>query len=260
MPELPDVELRRRYLDATAVGRRVEHAGVPDSKLLLVSADHLRRELSGRRVTGSHRHGKHLLARLGDGPWLVLHFGMTGWLEAFGDLDDEPGHTWLRLDLDDRRHLAYVCPRRFGEIDLARDLDGYLAGRGLGPDALAVDEEGFLDRLADRRGAVKPTLMNQAVVAGLGNVWVDEILFQHGLHPATPLPELDGDERRDLVGDVRRVLTDGIECDADPDRIPGDWLLPHREDGATCPRCGGTIVRLKISGRVGYLCPDHQRR
>ena len=260
MPELPDVELRKRYLDATALQRRIEHAKVPQSRMLQVTADHLRGQLKGRRLVASRRHGKYLFGGLDSGAWLVLHFGMTGWLEAFEDPDDEPEHTWLRLDLDDGFHVAYVCPRQFGEIDLCRDVDTFVSEHDLGPDGLALDEDGFLGRLEGRRGAVKPTLMYQQVLAGLGNVWVDEILFQHPLHPERPIPELGDEERRGLFRTMRRVVQEGIDRRVDPDDMPDSWLLGHREDGAECPRCGGEIRRITVSGRAGYHCPEHQQR
>lgn len=260
MPELPDVELRRRYLEATALQRRVDHAMVPESRLLEVSADHLRRSLHARRLVGSRRHGKHLFARLDDDSWLTIHFGMTGRLVAFASVDDEPEYCWLRLDLDDGMHLAYVCPRQLGHLGICPDADAYVAGHGLGPDALDLGEDAFLERLEGRRGQVKPTLMNQRVLAGLGNVWTDEVLFQDGLHPTTPIPDLDGERLLELLRTMRRVLREGVARGADPDRIPDTWLLGHREEGARCPRCGGEIRRVEISGRAGYLCPAHQER
>jgi formamidopyrimidine-DNA glycosylase len=260
VPELPDVELRRRYLDATALQRRVDHAMVPESRVLEGSADHLRRSLNGRRLVGSRRHGKHLFARLDDGSWLTLHFGMTGRLVAFASLGDEPEHCWLRLDLNDGMHLAYVCPRQLGHVGACSDADEYVADHDLGPDALDLGEDVFLQRLEGRRGQVKLTLMNQRVLAGLGNVWTDEVLFQDGLHPTTPIPDLDEARRLQLFRTMHRVLAEGVERGADPERMPDTWLLGHRDEGARCPRCGGEIQRVEVSGRAGYLCPEHQER
>ncbi|HSN55691.1 MAG TPA: DNA-formamidopyrimidine glycosylase family protein [Candidatus Sulfomarinibacteraceae bacterium] len=256
MPELPDVEVFRRYVGSTAMQRRIEHAHVPDSRLLTASAGTVRGHLKGRRLSDSRRHGKLLFLGLDSGRWLLLHFGMTGRPVVWERDDREPDFVLLRLDLDDGRHLAYCAPRKLGEIGIADDPDEVVDGRDLGPDALALDLDGFREALSGRRGMVKPTLMNQEVIAGLGNVWTDEILFHARLHPRVPIPDLDADAERRLFRAMRRVLEESIGFGARPERAPGHYLLGYREEGADCPgRCGGTVERIAVSGRAGYCCP-----
>ncbi len=260
MPELPDVEVFKRYLDATSLHREVRHAFVPASRVLGKAASTLRSHLEGRRLEESHRHGKYLLARLAESDWLVLHFGMTGFLEAYGSGGSDEEHVRLRLDFSDGGHLAYHDQRLLGQVDLAESPQALLEERGLGPDALDADLGLFRERLEGHRGAVKPTLMNQSVLAGLGNVYSDEILFQAEVHPETPVPALDEEAVGTLHRVMWRVLRKAIVFKAEPAEAPASWLLPRREEGAPCPRCKGRIERLVVSGRAAYLCPACQKR
>lgn len=260
MPELPDVEVFKRYFDRTASGRTVEHAHVPSSRVLKKSASTIRSALSGQRVDGSKRHGKYLLAELASGRWLVLHFGMTGYLRHYRDDDDAPDHERLRLELVDGWRLGYSCQRLLGQVDLADDPESFAADRSLGPDALGLGLAAFRERLEGRSGAVKSTLMNQKVLAGLGNVYTDEILYQAKIHPETVMDRLDESDLKSLHRTTQRVLKRTIDAQADPAKVPRTWLLPHRSPDEECPRCDGTVERITVGGRRGYFCPSCQSR
>jgi formamidopyrimidine-DNA glycosylase len=263
MPELPDVETFKRYLDATALHKRIAHVTLSSEKILHgVTRQKLAAALTGHALSRSHRHGKHLFAELDDGPWLMLHFGMTGFLAYFKHLDDDPAHDRLRLDFDDGYHLAFVNQRLFGEVGIVDDPAAFVGEQGLGPDALALDEDGFRALLADRRGQIKSALMDQSLIAGLGNVYADEMLFQAGIHPKTQVSGLDDAALRTLYDTMMNVLKVAIDKGAGSedlfDNLPEGWLLPRREEGAKCPRCGGEIRAIKVSGRNAYLCPTCQ--
>jgi len=101
-------------------------------------------------------------------------------------------------------------------------------------------------------------LMDQSIMAGVGNVYADEICFQTGVRPDTRLPALDEDLRRKLHRTMRRVLRTAIDRKADPEELPRTWLLPRRREGAACPRCGGEIVKTTVAGRPTYVCPACQ--
>ena len=261
MPELPDVELFKRYLDATSRHREVAHAMVSSSRVLRCAPSTLRRNLQGESLTESRRHGKHLFAAISNGRWLEMHFGMIGNLEAFQERELEPEHVQLRLDFADGWHLAYVNTRLLGKLDVVEDPAAVIQELGLGPDALDLEPGEVRELLDGRRGMVKPTLMNQSVIAGLGNVWTDEILFQARIHPETAIPRLSEDEVETLFTTMGRVLAEGIEHGVNLDELPASFLLVHREEGADCPRgCGGTVKRISVSGRAGYYCPSCQER
>ena len=274
MPELHDVEVSKRYLDATGLHRSIESVEVTAPRLLQgVSEERLRETLVGRELTGTRRHGKWLFAGVGEpdgepGDHLVLHFGMTGFLRCYRKPEGEPDHVRLRLDYADGYRLAYDNQRMFGEIGLASDVDSFVRKRDLGPDALdlaAGDGERFRELLADRRGIIKPTLMNQSVLAGIGNELSDEVLFQARIHPERTAGELSPAELDTLHSELGRVLEAAIAAGEggviDPVGLPEGFLNRHREEGAPCPAgCGGALERIEVSGRTGYHCPRCQKR
>lgn len=188
---------------------------------------------------------------------LMLHFGMTGFVKYFqAEGDKAPEHAHLLLDFRDGYRMAYVNARKLGELGWAEDVASFVEGRGLGPDALEVGYDELVGILEGRRGTLKGTLMNQELMAGLGNVYSDEILFRTGLHPRRTAGNLDEEAVKALYKDMRHVLEKAIQGRAED--FPSDFLLPHRGVGSECPRCGGTIRKIKVSGRPTYFCEDHQ--
>ncbi len=257
MPELPDVATFRHRFDATARGHRVEHTTVTDTRILEdVSRQQLAQRLHGRRLDGARRHGKYLFVRAGDAVWLVLHFGMTGELLY----DEDSDYARLVLDLDHDHRLLYTSRRMLGRVGFTDDVDAFVADHGLGPDAASddLDAEAFVSRIGGRSGMIKSTLMDQSLVAGLGNVYSDEILFQAGVHPRRRTDTLDTDELRALYRVMRRVLRVTTDHHADPGTFPRGYLTPRREDGAACPRCDDRIETCTVSGRTSYVCPQCQ--
>ena len=265
MPELPDVELNKRYLDEHALRQTIERVVVNDARILGdLPSDAFVSRLTGNRFEDSRRHGKHLLVRLKKDGWLTLHFGMTGNLVCFKDGTDDPPYDRVRFDFTGKRHLAYVNRRMLGRVGLADDADAFIAAEGLGPDALnpAFDLEAFSRVVEGRRRDVKSVLMDQALIAGVGNIYADEILFQARLHPNTPVTSLDERQRTELLRQIKQVLQTAIECGAGAEqfleRLPDGYLLPQREKGSKCPRCGSLIATLKAAGRTSYYCPRCQ--
>lgn len=262
MPELPDVELQRRYLAATALRREISTVESMDSGMLDgVSESTLRRRLLGSTLVDTHRHGKWCLAQLdGDRGWLGLHFGMTGVLAAWRtNAPVSPPHLALRLVFNDGTHLDDRTSRRLGHIALADHVEGFIEARDLGPDASQLDGALLGELCNASRSGIKALLTDQSQLAGLGNIYADEILFMARLHPEAPARGLDDDQRTALLSSTTRVLRTAIEGGADPDRMPSSWLLPLRREGAPCPRCGGCIQRIRVGGRATYLCPYCQR-
>jgi formamidopyrimidine-DNA glycosylase len=261
MPELPDVQIFKEYVDATALHQRIRDVTVRASGLLDgVSARTVRSRLGGHELAETRRHGKHLFVRVTADGWLRLHFGMTGELASFKDEADMPEHARLGLEFTSGYHLAYVNVRKFGEIGLVDDVDAFVEAEGLGPDALGLDRGAFREALAGRRGAIKATLMNQAVLAGLRNLYADETCFAAGLDPRSRTEKLNDATIDDLHRAMRKVLAQAIEARVEMDRFPRSFLLPSRERDGTCPRCGKALRRAKISRRTTYYCPRHQER
>jgi formamidopyrimidine-DNA glycosylase len=259
MPELPDVEVFRRYLESTALHKRITAVEVHSQRILEgVSGKRLRSTLEGAAMEEAARHGKYLFARLDRGGELVLHFGMTGFLKYYKNRVEQPEHERLRFHLENGYSLAYDNQRLLGRVFLTPVRARFIRDRGLGPDALSVDFERFTSILRRGRGAVKSTLMNQKMLAGLGNIYTDEILFQAAIHPKSALDGLGEEDLRAVYEQMRAVLQKSIEIQADPERMPRGYLLPHREPDAPCPRCGGRVRKIYVSGRATYFCPACQ--
>jgi formamidopyrimidine-DNA glycosylase len=260
MPELPDVETYRRYLAGHALRQRISRVRVASPRQLAgTSPRGLERALLRRRFESARRHGKHLLARIGKGRWLMLHFGMTGSLLYYRNGAHPPPYTRLLIDFGRGRHLAYVDPRKLGRIALADSPRSFVEAHHLGPDALALDLPAFRKLVAGKRGAIKSWLMDQHAIAGIGNVYADEILFQARIHPRRSVHAIRGRELVRLFTGLRKVLGKAIAARADPGRMPKSFLLPRRKRGARCPRCGGRIRTMTIGGRTTHYCPRCQR-
>jgi formamidopyrimidine-DNA glycosylase len=271
MPELPDVETFKRYLNATSLHQRVAGVGVQSAYVLKgISTRELAHRLKGHCFESSCRHGKHLFVRADGDFWLRLHFGMTGSLRYFKDEGKAPPpasakasarrHTRVLFVFANNYRLGFDDQRKFGEIGLVKDVDAFLKKRALGPDALDVDLVGFKDTIARHHGAVKSILINQKLIAGIGNIYADEILFHARIHPATESARLNDKKRRQLFRAMRHVLQKAIEYQADVNRMPKSWLLPHRRKGGKCPRCGRGLRSSKIGGRTAWFCPHCQRQ
>lgn len=258
MPELPEVETYRRFFAEHAAGRTVRTVDVLDPAIVRnASPQALDRTLRGRRFGEPRRHGKWLLCPA-DGPVLLLHFGMTGDLVWSGDEPDRHRHDRLALAFDDGE-LRYRNMRRLGGAWLAHDEVELkdLIGR-LGPDALDVAREEFLDRLSRRRGGVKAALMDQRFVAGVGNLIADEVLWQARIHPRRWVEDLDAASRARLFRTLRRVLRVAVD-EFDYLESQRGWLSHIRgEPDARCPRCRTPLSRTTAAGRTTYLCPTCQ--
>ena len=261
MPELPEVETFKRYLDSTSLHQRITNVDVPDSYVLKrVSPRELARRLKGRRFENSHRHGKHLFVRASDELWLRLHFGMTGSLEYLNHDEASPKAARVIFRFANKCRLAFDDQRKFGEIELIEDMDEFLQTRGLGPDALEISFSHFKAIVEKHRGAVKAILLNQQLIAGIGNLYADEILFRARMHPATEAARLSDKDLNRLFRATRYVLEKAIALKADFNRLPKSWLLTHRGKRGRCPRCGRALKSATIGGRTSWFCAHCQKR
>jgi formamidopyrimidine-DNA glycosylase len=258
MPELPDVEGFRRYMSRHASGRRVKGVRVPAADVVRnTSAQGLARALKGRKLSKPRRHGKWLLAPT-DGPTLILHFGMTGGLHWTSSPDGEDRHDRVIFELDGGE-LRYRNMRKLGGVWLARDEReiGRVTGR-IGPDAADVSREELEEMLTARRGGIKAMLMNQRLIAGIGNELSDEILWQARIRPSAPVSKLSAKRRGALYDAMSKVLTESMRRG----RIPRHraWLTSQRGVAEpTCPRCGGRFKKSTVAGRSSYWCRKCQR-
>lgn len=258
MPEILEVEYFRRAAER-AVGRRIRALSHADP---LVVEDGVRDVVADRRVIATRRHGKVLTLDLGARTRveasLDLHFGMAGRIVVDGrsPIDElvyaaSADDRWIRFGLEfDRGSLVISDPRRFARVRPTRD------GEGLGPDVWSVDRATFRRRLADRRAPVKAVLLDQSVVAGLGNMLVDEILWRAAIDPRRRVADLNDDDVARIHTITRRVLD---RLDRRGGSHTGDLSVEHRQLGRVCPQDGQPLSRATVGGRTTFWCPRHQK-
>ncbi|MDF1726941.1 MAG: hypothetical protein P1U53_04235, partial [Sulfitobacter sp.] len=217
-----------------------------------------RNRLTGTRFTRTHRHGKYIFVGSKDGPWLHIHLGMAGSIRVMDADADPPKYIRFTIEFEGGTHLHFRDPRKFGSIELVEDLDAFIEGKGLGPDALTIGDNAFAANVGSTKGAVKSALLSQKKLAGVGNLWADEALFQTGIDPESRATDLAQDRIHHLHGKVRDVLQAVVDTDATYSKLPDHWLIHHRKAGSPCTRCQGTIDKKTVGGRTSYYCPDHQ--
>lgn len=272
MPELPEVENVRRTLADRLAGRRVVEVAVHRSDVVvgMVSPTAL---LAGDRLAKWDRRGKQLAIHGDRGRVVCVHLGMTGQLRAMRHDDPRAAqpHTHITWRLEGRDVLTFRDPRRFGGVWTFPSEPELHAGRwaGLGEDALTIGAAALAAVLSRKRLAIKAALLDQRVVAGLGNIYVDELLFARGIHPLTPAGELDVAQVRGLVRAMRRLLARAIEAGGsslrdyvDGNGNAGGFQERHRvygRGGQPCPRCRRVLETLVIGGRTTTCCVACQR-
>ena len=260
MPELPDVETFRRYINSHALHQRVQSVQVTDKAILAgATAWLLQTRLEGRKFKSTRRHGKNLFVEIsGASEWLRFHFGMTGWPAYVKDGGELPRYSRVIFHFNNRRRLAYVDPRKFGSVGLVKSIPDYVRSKNLGPDALKISASDFQKRLKTKRGHIKSVLMDQQVIAGIGNVYADELLFRSQAHPKIRVESLGQTDLSTIYKSMQSVLKKAVACKADVGSFSRMWLLPHRRRGKKCPRCGTIWQFIKVGGRTTCLCPRCQ--
>lgn len=270
MPELPEVEYVARQLRADLIGRVIErvHVSWPRSAQGM-EPEEFEARLAGRRVQGVDRRGKHLLIRLDGDETLMVHRRMSGNLVLSPPASDVL-YVRVAFDLDDGRRLLYSDPRKFGRLTLAPNDDLPRLFAALGPEPLDDDftGESLMRRLGRRQRAIKAALLDQSVVAGLGNIYADEALYRAGIHPLRPAGSLTQREATALRDAIRAVLLTGIEHGGttfgrhrDAYNEAGanlEHVEVYRRTGQPCPRCGAPIKRIVVAQRGTHFCPTCQ--
>ncbi len=268
MPELPEVELARRNLAAWLGGKRVERAEVGATRIARGSSPRaIARLLDGRRVRAVERRGKWLRLLLDDGAALYSHLGMTGKWVARKAADPPERFERARIDAARGPSVRYLDMRLFGRLVPAPDgaLDEWSA---LGPDPLAdgIDVARLAAALGRRRGPVKVALMDQAVLAGVGNIQATEALWRAKVHPARPADALSAAEVRRVADGVERSIAETLAREEGPEityvEEPGaaNPFAVYGRAGEPCPRCRAKLARTVLGGRGTVFCPRCQRR
>jgi formamidopyrimidine-DNA glycosylase len=274
MPELPEVETIVRGLWPDLQGRVILAAEVDWPRTVATSSiEVFQQRIAGQRVEAVGRRGKYITLQLSGGDWLLIHLKMTGHLQVMapGEKDALPGkHVRAVFYLDDGRQLWFRNPRKFGRLHLTSDPEAVLGH--LGPEPLADDFTlgAFVARIRHRHGRLKPLLVNQRFIAGLGNIYADEALFAARLHPQRTADTLSDDEIAALYHAVRYVLQQGVDNRGTTldDRGYRDatgrdgnnqaYVQVYGRTGRPCVRCGTPVQRIVLSGRSAHFCPQCQ--
>jgi formamidopyrimidine-DNA glycosylase len=269
MPELPEVETIKNDLRPLLVGRTI--VGVErgwEGCMDRPSVEEFCNQIVGRRIEDAERRGKFLVLTLSGARTLVVHLRMTGKLLITEATAPWETHTHLSLRLDDGRELRFVDVRKFGRLYLVAEPEEVLGDLGPEPLEEGFEAEDFYSLFQNRRGMIKPLLLNQRFIAGLGNIYVDEALFQARLHPQRKADTFTLEELTRLYNAIRQVLRQGIEDGGTsltdyvrPDGGEGkhqEQLFVFRRAEEPCPRCGMAIERIVVGGRGTFICPRCQ--
>jgi formamidopyrimidine-DNA glycosylase len=289
MPELPEVERARRLVDDIAVGRKITRIDVDDDNIVFAetSPRSLARQLLGAGVNGAHRHGKQLWIELTRAPHLLIHLGMSGSVRSPGDeplhlksapapedvsgsnhdpSNSAPRYTKLRMELDDAHLLFFTDPRRFGRVLLRRDprREPPIADLGIDPSHRMPSAQ-QLGALLDRKRSIKSLLLDQRLLAGIGNWMADEVLYRARIDPRMPGHELDNIRCERLRDALRYVIDIALAANADDSKYPSNWLFHYRwrRDGhatAAAAKIGGTIEFMTVGSRTTAWVPALQDR
>jgi formamidopyrimidine-DNA glycosylase len=271
MPELPEVETIVRGLQPDLQGRIILAAEVYWHRTVATSTVYtFKQRIAGQRVAAVGRRGKYITLQLSSGDWLLIHLKMTGHLQVMPADTPPDKHVRALFFLDDDLQLVFRDPRKFGRLYLTSEPETIVGD--LGPEPLADDFtlEAFAALLRRRRGRLKPLLLNQRFIAGLGNIYADEALFAAGLHPQRTAGTPDDDEIAALYHAIRLVLRQGIEnrgttlSDRSYRDAAGEegsnqaQLRVYGRTGQPCVRCGTPVRRIVLSGRSAHFCPRCQ--
>lgn len=270
MPELPEVETFVRALRAPLVGRTIIAARNDWPRQIATPPPaELGERVAGRRIESVDRRGKYLVFALSDDETLIIHLKMTGHLSVVTAETPADPYAHTVFELDDGHELRFRDPRKFGRVYLVRDPAGVLGP--LGPEPLVNDftAEHLAAKLAGRKRVLKPLLLDQTFIAGIGNIYADEALFYARLRPTRRSDTLNEDDVAALYAAIRQVLALGIEREGasistyvKANGEMGDMqnaVAVFRRTGQSCFTCGGPIERIVLGGRSTHFCPNCQR-
>lgn len=261
MPELPEVQVMRSYFEEVALNKEVKDVGFHDSlnKVFKSAKTEIREYLVGARILETNRLGKYLFARLSSGKWLHLHFGMTGSLEVFRS-NELPRFTRFVIEFTDGDKLAFKDSRKFGVVQIVDDPDDFKRKQKIGDDLLNLSLEKFKSGLSRRSIAVKSALLDQKLVAGIGNWIADEMLFNCGIHPEKSCKNLNDDEMKALLASGKKIAHEAIAADTHYGDFPEHFFVNYRKEGAIHPDHPHSPVKgMRVGGRGTFIVPEKQK-
>ena len=260
MPELPEVRTFQKYFDDTSLQQEIAEVLVHDDKIIRnMDGMTFAENLTGRMFTNSYRQGKYLFGDLDNGHSVLLHFGMTGDIIYYSDELDRPKYERFVFNFANGNRLGFDCPRKFAKIRYLEDRKTYVEEIGLGTDALRISPEEFLEKTSGRKGTVKGFLLNQKMLAGVGNLYADEVLYQLRIHPASSVNKLSKKLLLKILSKTQEILQDAINRTAYYKDYPENWYWQWRKEGTLDPTGKTNVQSAKIGGRTTYFFEGYQK-
>ena len=273
MPELPEVETVRRGLEKLILGKKITTIDIRYPKMIKTDLDQFQKELPGQVVKSIGRRGKYLLFYLTD-KVLISHLRMEGKYFYYPDQVPERKHAHVFIHFEDGGTLVYEDVRKFGTMELLAPelLEAYFVSKKLGPEPTVqdFDLENFIGALKRSKKPIKSHLLDQTLVAGLGNIYVDEVLWRAKVHPASPSQSLTRAEATAIHNQTISVLGQAVEKGGSTirtytnafgeDGTMQDFHQVYDKAGQACSRCGSIIEKIQLGGRGTHFCPKCQRR
>jgi formamidopyrimidine-DNA glycosylase len=271
MPELPEVETIVRGLRKTVVGKRIKSIKVIFPGIVKQDTKNFIRDVGRSKIIMVRRQGKYILIDLSNGKTILTHLGMTGnfLLVKSSSPLNKHDHLIVRFYENDKE-LRYNDQRKFGKIKSFPTFkeENISELKKLGPESLNISAPDFINLLQKRKGRIKSALLNQQIIAGLGNIYADESLFEAKIHPSQKIDKLSLQKLKRLHQAIQKILTKAIKAGGSSienyynvNGEIGSFQLQHKvygREGLSCKRCGTKINRIKISQRSSYFCPKCQ--
>ncbi len=265
MPELPEVETIVRKFKPLLVGKRIKGFASYWPRQVSPSLVKLRRAITGRTITGLKRRAKQIVIVLDDESAVLIHLKMSGRFEWSAACKTPPGHVRACFRFSGKHALLFCDTRKFGTIRHVRDPEKALSRLGPEPLAAEFSAKGLAGLLSGRKRILKPLLMDQTVLAGMGNIYTDESLFRARLHPLRRADDLTWEEIKRLHRSIRQVLREGIKRSG----TTFDWVYPggkmqnhlrvYGRKGQPCLNCGRPIQMIRVAQRSTHFCPACQK-
>lgn len=274
MPELPEVETVRKTLAENLIGLTIKEIGINHESVIKTPCTiEFKKLISGKTIISMERRGKYLIFGLSEGLNMIIHLRMTGQLVYEEKSIPMKKHTHVFFGFDNNKELRFTDQRRFGRIWLVSDqeLPGVSGLCSLGPEPLGEDflPENFKEKLSKRKTRIKSLLLDQTFIAGIGNIYADEILFRSHIHPERTAQSLQEEEMGCLFEEVKNTLSEAVEHRGTTfsDYVDGkgekgshqNYLNVYQQKGEKCPRCGTIIEKIKVGSRSAYHCPGCQK-
>ena len=273
MPELPEVETVRTALEPVVSGQRIKSVRLTRGDLRWPLPDRLDQRLSGRLCSVPQRRSKYILLQLDQGETLLIHLGMSGAIRLYNHKPNFAKHDHFSVELETGAWFVFSDPRRFGHLDLFASPDEgthpLLSGLGVEPLSSAFSAEVLKSLMAGRKTSIKAALLDQRLIAGLGNIYVGEALFRAGISPRRKAGSIAGARADRLATAIKQVLAEAIDAGGTSlrDHVqPGGEigyfvqnLRVYGQTGKACVQCAQTIRHIVQSGRSSFYCPSCQR-